>query len=155
MKKFLLFLMAVALLLGFNYKLDNTIFTQKKPNNFYYTNLLAKNLTLSSPVKCTIEENNFHDEMNLNKDNIKDIKNMLSTLNKKNFIAKPKNLPKKSAYRISFTFNKEKLLIDVYNEKYLSIYPWDGDYPMDYLDTSNIPASLNLYYLGKYIFKQY
>lgn len=155
MKKILLILIPVIFLAGLSYKLNNEVFNPKKPNNFYYTNLLAKNLTLSSPSKCTMEENNFHDEINLNKDTIADIKNMLSYLKKKNFIVEPKSLPEKSAYRITFTFNKEKLLIDIYNEKYACIYPWDGKYPMDYIDISDIPASLNLYYLGKYLFKQY
>lgn len=140
---------------AFIYKLNHTILNPKKPNNFYYTNLLAKNLTLSSPAKCTIEETNFHDEINLDKDNIKDIKNMLSSLKKKNFINKPKNMPQKCAYRIIFTFDKDKLLIDVYDEKYLCIYPWDGEYATDYINVNDIPVSLNPYYLGKYLFKQY
>lgn len=138
-----------------NYKLDNTILSYKKPNNFYYTNLLAQNLALSSPKKCIIEESNFHDETDLKEKNISDIKSMLKILKKNNFIDRPKDLPNKTAYKITFTFNKEKLIINVYNEKYLSIYPWDGNYPMDYIDMSKIPISLNLYYLGKYIFKNY
>jgi hypothetical protein len=137
------------------YKFQNTILSHKKPNNFYYTNLLAKNLTLSIPQKCTIEESNFHDKEYLQEKNISDIKSMLKLLKKNNFINRPKDLPGKTAYKITFTFNEEKLIINVYNEKYLSIYPWDGDYPMDYIDMSRVPISLNLYYLGKYIFKNY
>lgn len=135
--------------------MDNSLFTTKKPNNFYYTNLLAKNLTLSSYLKCIIEENNFHKETELKDENITDIKNMLNYLSKTSFIDKPKDLPQKPAYIIYFTFNKEKLVINVYNEKYLSIYPWDGNYPMDYVDITKVPVSLNLYYLGKYIFNEY
>lgn len=127
----------------------------KKPNNFYYTNLLAQNLTLASPKKCIIEECNFHDEEELGEKSISDIKNMLKVLKKNNFMNRPKDLPAKISYKITFTFNKEKLLINVYNEKYLSIYPWDGNYPMDYINMDKVPISLNPYYLGKYIFKNY
>ncbi|ADK14213.1 MULTISPECIES: DUF4883 family protein [Clostridium] len=159
MKKFFMFLSTLLIIIiafsGCSYKLGNYMFSTKKPNNFYYTNLLAKNLTMSSSLKCIIEENNFHNETELKNENISDIKNMLKYLNKTCFINKPKDLPQKAAYIIYFTFNKEKLVINVYNEKYLSIYPWDGNYPVDYIDMSKVPASLNLYYLGKYIFNEY
>ncbi|KAA8670987.1 DUF4883 family protein [Clostridium sp. MT-14] len=159
MKKFFILLSVILIsiftLTSCNYKLNNTFPSRKKPNNFYYTNLLAQNLTTSSPKKCIIEESNFHDQEELGERNISDIKSMLKILKKNNFIDRPKDLPNKTSYKIIFTFNKEKLLINVYNEKYLSIYPWDGNYPMDYIDMNKIPISLNLYYLGKYIFKNY
>lgn len=139
---------------GCNYNLNNINFNfnKNKPNNFYYTNILAKNLTLESSCKCTIIDTNFFKEKELAKDNVDIIRNMLKNLNKNNFISQPKDLPSKPAYKIILEFNKDKLLINVYNEKYLAIYPWDGNYPMDFIDTTGIPLSLNLYNLCKFIF---
>ncbi|MBC2580362.1 DUF4883 family protein [Clostridium sp. DJ247] len=156
MKKVVLFsctlFIITILLVGCNYNLNNISFKKTKPNNFYYTNILAKNFTLETSYKGTILDSNFYKEKELTKENMDIIKAMLKALNKSNFILKPKDLPSKPSYKMVLTFKKDKLVINVYNEKYLTIYPWDGDYPMDYIDMTNIPASLNLYSLSKYIF---
>lgn len=140
------------LFVGCNYNFSNISFKKNKPNNFYYTNILAKNLTLESSIKCVILDTNFYKQKELKKENIDTIKSMLKTLNKDNFVSKPKDLPEKPVYKIFFTFNKEKLIINVYNERYLSVYPWDGNYSMDYIDMNKIPISLNLYSLCKFMF---
>lgn len=147
-----LFIISV-LFVGCNYKFNDISLKKSKPNNFYYTNILAKNLTLNSSVKCSVVDTNFYKEKDLQEENINTIKLMLKSLNKNNFISKPNDIPEKPIYKMFFTFNKEKLVINVYSEKYLSIYPWDGDYSMDYIDMTGIPASLNLYSLCKFVFK--
>lgn len=156
MKKILLFLgtliIITTLFIGCNYNLNSISFNKTKPNNFYYTNILAKNLTLESTCKAIILNTNFYREKELEKESIDSIRNLLKSFNKNNFIPKPKDLPDKPSYKIYLTFSKEKLIINVYNEKYISIYPWDGSYPMDYIDMSSTPVSLNLFSLCKYIF---
>lgn len=156
MKRILFFLsilfIITTLFIGCNHSLNNISFTKTKPNNFYYTNILAKNLTLESKCRAIVLNTNFYSEKELQNENVDTIKSMIKSLNKNNFISKPKDLPEKPDYKIFLTFSKEKLIINIYNEKYLSIYPWDGSYPMDYIDMTNIPASLNIYSLAKYIF---
>jgi hypothetical protein len=90
----------------------------------------------------------------LDADTITDIATMFKSLNGKNFISRPNKLPAKPAYKILLIFKQQKLLVNVYNQQYISVYPWDGEYPMDYIITSKIPISLNLYNLGNYMFKQ-
>ncbi len=145
------FIIAI-LFMGCNYNLGNVMFNKNKPNNFYYTNLLAKNLKLQVSYKCVVLDTNLCKEKNLENDNKLIIKNMIKALSKKNFIEKPKDLPDKPAYKMFFTFNKDKIVVNIYNEKFISIYPWDGEYAMDYLDMSGIPISLNLYDLCKFMF---
>ncbi|WP_318737002.1 DUF4883 family protein [Clostridium sp. JS66] len=145
------FIIAI-LFVGCNYNLSNIMFNKNKPNNFYYTNLLAKDLTLETSYKCVAVDTNLSKEKEIDSENKLLFKNMLKSLNKNNFIAKPKDLPDKPAYKIFFTFNKEKMVISVYNEKFISIYPWDGNYDMDYIDMNGVPLSLNLYSICKFIF---
>lgn len=134
-----------------NYKVDNLSVSKKKPNNFYYTNLLAKNLTLSSSCKAIILDTNFYKEKDLEKEAVDTIKKFTKELNKHNFVDKPSDLPAKPLYKLYFTFDKEKYIINVYNERYLSIYPWDGNYPMDYIDMNSISPSNNISSLCKYL----
>lgn len=133
-------------LIGCTYSIN-----RKKPNNFYYTNLLAKNLTLIPSCTGTAVDTNFYKKQSLAKEDVDTIKKLTKALSKKNFIAEPKDLPKKTAYKIFLEFKGEKYVINVYNEKYLSVYPWDGSYSMDYLDISNIEKGYNTYYLCKYL----
>ena len=139
-------LMISILLIGCNFS-----YNKKKPNNYYYTNLLAKNLTLSTSCKASTVDTNFYKKQALSEDDIDTIKKFTKAVNKKNFISCPKDLPKKPAYKIIVEFKEEKLIINVYNEKYISIYPWDGSYSMDYLNMSNIETGYNLYNLCKYL----
>lgn len=134
-----------------NYSINNFTVTKNKPNNYYYTNSLAKNLTLESNFKVKLLDTNFYKEKELTKDDIDIIKNFAKSLKKSNFIDKPKELPNKPLYKFFLTFNNEKYVINVYNEKYISVYPWDGSYSMDYVDMDGIQTLYNLFGLCKFL----
>lgn len=129
---------------------------KKKPNNFYYTNLLAKNLTLCTNHKITILDTNFYKTKDLCKEDVKTLKNFLKELRKPNFVAKPISLNTKPKYKIFFSFkgdsNENKYVINIYDDKYISTYPWDGNWEMDYINTKTIPQRFNLYSLCKNTF---
>lgn len=130
----------------------NSLLQLKKPFVFYYTDYLSKDLKQSDSFICTILDTNFYKEQTIAQSEKDIIKKFIENLHKDNFIEKPKDLPAKPPYKIYLTINKNKYVMDVYNENYVSIYPWDGNYPMDFIKTSNVPASYNLYLLCKYIF---
>ena len=46
----------------------------------------------------------------------------------------------KPPYRLYFNFKNKSYVVEVYNEKYLSIYPWDGNYPRDYINMDSLPS---------------
>jgi hypothetical protein len=137
------------LFLGCNINLNG-----KKANNFYYTNLLAKGLTLETSYKCSVIDTNYYKEKVLSKEDADTIKKFTKALNKSSFIEIPKDLPKKPMYKIIIIFSKEKYVVNVYNEKFVSVFPWDGSFKMDYIDMNKLPVSCNLYGLCKYIYTQ-
>ncbi|WP_045516751.1 DUF4883 family protein, partial [Clostridium sporogenes] len=47
-----------------------------------------------------------------------------------------------------------KYIINVYNKQYISVYPFDGNFPMDYIDMNNIPEAYNLYNLCNFLFNK-
>jgi hypothetical protein len=134
-----------------SYTINNLTVTKKKPNNFYYTNNLTKNLTLESSIKIKLLDTNFFKEKDLLGDDITTVKKFTEALKKPNFIERPKDLPEKPVYKLFFTFSKEKFVVNVYNERYLSVYPWDGTYSMDYIDMAGIQPLYNIYGLCKYL----
>ncbi|MCM8710352.1 DUF4883 family protein [Clostridium sp. SYSU_GA19001] len=136
-----------------SYTINNFTLTRKKPNNLYYTNNLVKNLTFETTFKVNALDTNFYKEKELSKEDIDTIKNFTKALKKTNFIEKPKELPEKASYKLYFTFNKDKYVINIYNERYISVYPWDGTYSMDYIDMTGIQPLYNLFNLCEYLYK--
>jgi hypothetical protein len=157
MKKCTLLLLTLILTLstlcGCGIKAEDMPITRKKPNNFYYTNLLANSLISNSNIKVTMYELNLHKEKETNADDLDSIVTFFKALSPKNFINKPSDLPQKPKYKIFIAIDNQKHTINVYNEKYITIHPWDGIYSEDYIDISNINARYNIYELCKYFYR--
>ena len=132
----------------------NINFSGKKTNNFYYTNLLAKGLTLETSYKCSVIDTNYYKEKLLSKEDSDTIKKFTGALDKSSFIDKPIDLPQKPMYKLIIVFSKEKYIINVYNEKFISVFPWDGSFKMDYIDMTKIKVSYNLFGLCKYLYPE-
>ncbi|WP_026882794.1 DUF4883 family protein [Clostridium akagii] len=126
-------------------------FQQKKPNNFYYTELLCGDLKLNNDYKILLLDTNFYKKVTLDKAECNLIKNSTLTLRSVDFINKPNDLTMKAPYKLYFIFKNTSYVAEVYNEKYLSIYPWDGDYPRDYINMDSLPVSYNLFQFCKNI----
>lgn len=137
-----------------NYIINDFTITKSKPNNYYYTNNMLKKLTLGFSVKINVLDTNFYKEKELSKDDIDIVKSFGKSLKTSYFIDKPEELPEKPAYKLFITINNDKYVINVYDERYLSVYPWDGTYPMDYIDMKEIQAHYNLFGLCKYLIEQ-
>lgn len=157
-KSYIFFIIVIfsTLLIGCSVKLKNVTInnftvTIKKPNLYYYTNIVSKLLFSNTKLNVKLLDTNFYKEMELSKDDIATIKDFTKALKLYNFIEKPKDLPQKPAYKLFFIFEKEKYIINVYNEKYISVYPWDGIYSMDYIDMTGTQNLYNLYGLSKYL----
>lgn len=156
MKKGSLIFLILVLILGI-FAGGNLYLNKKKPSNYFYTNSIAKNLTLSTNYKVQILDTNYYKTEDLSVENIDILKSFLGELRKPNFIAKPVTNLNKPQYKIFFTFydTGEKYVINVYDEEFISIYPWDGNFPMDYISMKEIPLRYNLFNLGKNAFSNW
>lgn len=153
-KKFILLLLCTFFslsLFGCNSNLKKNLFIKNKPNNFYYTKLLMKDLSLEKPKEIYTLYMNFYKKKDLSKEDLSTFTLFFKSLNNDSFIAKPAKLPIKPTYKLFITFSENKYVINVYDQNFISIYPWDGDYNMDYIDTSKMYKAYNLYGLCKYL----
>lgn len=124
----------------------------KKPNNYYYTNKLMENIKLNKINKCIAFEMNYYKELEIDTDNFNKICTFFNKVNTSNFISPPDNIPSKPKYMIFFTCGNEKFIANIYNEKYISVYPWDGSFEMDFIDISSISNSNNIYELCNFLY---
>ena len=138
-------------LFGCNFNLPSKVFSNKKPNNYYYTNLLMKDLSLENPKELYALYMNFYKKKDFSKEDLSTFGEFFNSLNNDSFIEKPESLPEKPLYKILITFSENKYMINIYNENIISIYPWDGSYSMDYIDTTKMYKAYNLYGLCKYL----
>ena len=110
-----------------------------------------KDMSLESPTELYALYMNFYKKKDFSKEDLTTTSQFFNSLTNASFIAKPANLPAKPLYKIFLTFSENKYVINIYDEKYISIYPWDGDFNMDYIDTSKMYKNYNLYGLCKYL----
>jgi hypothetical protein len=136
---------------GCKYNVYSKVFTKAKPNNYYYTNLLMKDLSLENPKELYALYMNFYKKKDFSKDDLSTFTEFFNSLNNDSFIEKPESLPDKPLYKILLTFSENKYMINVYNENVVSVYPWDGSYKMDYINTTKMYKAYNLYGLCKYL----
>ncbi|WP_243176972.1 DUF4883 family protein [Clostridium estertheticum] len=153
-KKYILLIMCISFslsLFGCKYNFNKSIFTKNKPSNYYYTKLLMNDLSAETPKELYALYMNFYKKKDFSKEDSTIFVNFFNSLTNASFIDKPTNLPAKPLYKIFLTFSKDKYVLNIYSERYISIYPWDGNYKMDYIDTSKMFKAYNLYGLCKYL----
>ncbi|WP_461206495.1 DUF4883 family protein [Clostridium sp. DL1XJH146] len=147
---FIISLLIVSIVLLSYYEIN-----KKKPNNYFYTNSIAKNLKISANTEINFFDMNFYKTVHAEETEIDEINLFFDYLSITDFSLKPIDIPKTPKYKIYFTFKdtKEKYVINIYNSKYISVFPWEGDFEMDYVDMSNVPIRYNLYKMCEYIFE--
>lgn len=139
--------MACIFLSGCNF---TTLFSSgNKPTPTYYTNNLISTINKNDTPITTLTSMNFYKTAQLEDDQIFTIYQFINTLSVDNFIVDgtPENISTDNpVFKIILEFDDSgKYIINVYNSEIASIHPWDGKYPMDYIDMSSLPPALNLY----------
>ncbi|SQB34504.1 putative lipoprotein [Clostridium cochlearium] len=135
-----------------NFSIESLKSNKKDMELNYYTNKLVENINSEPDYQCVIVDTNFYREEYLQKENLSIVKNFLNSINKNSYVLyNKKTIPQKPLYKIFLIFSNEKFVINVYNENYVSIHSWDGYHRMDYIDTSSIPYSYNLYNLCNFL----
>lgn len=125
----------------------------KKPSNSYYSEQIVNKFNSVGIDNVSAFEINYSKEISVNESDNQIINKFLTALDKNSYIKQPSDLPEKAAYKLFITFkNGEKYVIDIFNDKYVAVYPWDGNYPPDYIDMTNVYTLYNLNGLCKYLF---
>lgn len=132
---------------------DN-ILNKEKPNFNYYTYELS-NLISDNSYEIHVLDRNIYRNISVNKEDISILNDLLKSIRDTNFLTeKPEDLPSKSIYTLFITTDKEKMVLDVYGDNLISIYPWDGKYEKDYLSLEGIPNAFKMEQFCEYVFEK-
>lgn len=153
MKKFIYIFIPIFIIFSMCLCSCNINFKKGKPTPYYYTNSLIKAMNKDKNYSCYVIDTNYYKKIEVTGENLSIIKGFISSLKNDNFIKDP-NIKKDPPYKIYFKFKKEEYIVNVYDDKYISLYPYDGVYPMDYLDSSNIYKYYNLYSLMNFLYSR-
>ncbi|GKX66848.1 DUF4883 family protein [Inconstantimicrobium mannanitabidum] len=130
---------------------------EKKPSNSYYCDELS-NLINSNSYNLKILDLNMYKQKEISNEEKKVLIDFFKHMDKKkNIITNTGNdiSNEKIQYKMFIEANSQKYVINIYNDKYCAVHPWDGEFVEDYIDSDGIPRNYNLYGFCKYIFREY
>ena len=118
------------------------IFNREKPNSNYYTYELS-NLISDNSFEIHILDRNVYRNISVTNEDLSILDDLLKNIK-----------DSKPIYTLFITTEKEKMILDVYGDDLISIYPWDGKYEKDYLSLKDIPNAFKMEQFCEYIFEK-
>lgn len=148
--KLLILIITVTLIISTGCTNIKLSLNKEKSQINYYSQELISNINKTEPTRISVFYREFFKEFDFPETESKDIISFLNTLDESYFIEKPSDLPESYKYKVYIEFVDKKYAINIFNEKYISIYSWDGKYEVDYVNITEVPTSYNLYGICKY-----
>lgn len=131
-----------------------------KPSSSFYTNNLIKTINSSVNNSYNLTISIFYSKLGKNKtipkEYMENINLFFNSLKTEYFLDySTSNIDTKNPeYRLTVYLNEKSIfVIDILNDKYITIYPWDGSYEPDLIDISNLHTRINLFNIVDYIIK--
>lgn len=124
---------------------------EQKPHKAYYTEKLYE-IVRTEDFEFTILDTNLYKDATVSKNDKSVLKNTIKSLSVENFIDRPNGLPEKPKYKLFINKDSIKYVIDVYDNNIISLYPWDGNFPEDYIYLKDVPDAYKLESFCKYIY---
>ena len=126
----------------------------EKPSINYYTSNLS-DLVSDCDYEIQILDTNVYRTMEVDKEDVRILPDLINSLKPDNFLSQqPEGLPNKSIYKLFITSGNNKMVLDVYGDDIIAIYPWDGDFEKDYLSLKGVPNSFKMEQFCKYVFEK-
>ncbi|MBB6713762.1 DUF4883 family protein [Clostridium gasigenes] len=123
-----------------------------KPNTHFYTGEIYSKLSKDEPYTLKIFDMNVYKYFNVNTREHSIVLEFIENLKDPNFnIEIDSKLEPR--YKLIIEFEDSKYVINAYNEKELSVYPWDGTFPKDTISMENVPDYYNIYKFCEFITK--
>ncbi|MBS5936820.1 DUF4883 family protein [Clostridium sp.] len=123
-----------------------------KPKVNYYTEEIKELISKNQEYKIKVFDMNIYKYYDVDKSEYDIIPEFIDTLNDEDYEAE---IEKDSTpdYKLIIEFSDNKYVINAYNDKLLSIYPWDGVYKEDTISMEGVSDYYNLYNFCEYIKK--
>ena len=119
-----------------------------KPNLYYYSNEVYENLKKDYKYSIRVFDYNFYKYYDVSENDSDIMLSFLQSLTNNNYIEEAPTDITEPLYKIIITFDNSKkstFAVDVYNNNFVSLYPWDGSLEKDNITMDGVPRYDNLY----------
>lgn len=151
--KIIIPLFLVILLTGCNTSNIQYINFSTKPNNYYYTNEIYQKVINNEKYTLQVFDENLYKYYDVAPEDYNLLKEFIDSLNKESFGEKI-DTKVDPPYKLIIQFDNIKYIINAYNEKDITVYPWDGVFEEDRLTMEGIPDYYNIYKYCEYIVRK-
>lgn len=155
MKKLLSFILVII----FTYLFTSCTFNESqyirpssKPKADYYTSEIKDKVDKNEEYTIKIFDLNLYKYYEVDKKEHSIIQEFIDSVKKDNYNAELQD-GLIADYKIIIEFSNSKYVINAFNDKLISIHPWDGVYKEDIISMDDIPDYYNLYKYCEYIKK--
>ncbi|MFU7515020.1 DUF4883 family protein [Clostridium sp. HCS.1] len=155
MKKLLSFILVII----FTYLFTSCTFNESqyirpssKPKADYYTSEIKDKVDKNEEYTIKIFDVNLYKYYEVDKKEHSIIPEFIDSVKKDNYNAQLQD-GLIADYKIIIEFSNSKYVINAFNDKLISIHPWDGVYKEDIISMDDIPDYYNLYKYCEYIKK--
>ncbi|SHI89728.1 DOmain of unknown function [Clostridium cavendishii DSM 21758] len=124
---------------------------ENKPHKGYYTELLYKAVK-DNNYDFTMLDTNLYKNVIVKDEDKYILKSTIKSLTTNNFIDKPTDLKEKPMYKLFINQNSKKYVINIYSNNIISVFPWDGNFPEDFVDLKTVPDAYKLEQFCKYVY---
>lgn len=151
--KLTLFLIIICLLPGCALtKNPEYISLKTKPNTHFYTGEIYSKLSKDEAYTLKVFDMNVYKYFDVDTEVHSILLEFIENLKEPSFnIEIDQTLT--PSYKLVIEFEDSKYIINAYNDKQISVYPWDGTFNEDTISMEGIPDYYNIYKFCEYITK--
>ena len=123
---------------------------KSKPNDYYYSSLIYKNLKNNKDFTLKVIDRAFYKYYPVDETDKDILLNFFESLNNKNYLSELETTDS-AKYELCIEFSNEKYIINVYDSSSVTLYPWDGNFSEDKISMEGVSTYNNLYSFCSYI----
>ena len=123
---------------------------KSKPNDYYYSSLIYKNLKNDEPFTLKVFDTDFYKYYTVDEEDKDILLSFFESLNNDNYLAELET-SETAKYELCIEFSKEKYVINIYDNSSVTLYPWDGNFSEDKITMEGVSTYNNLYSFCSYV----
>ncbi|ATD55468.1 DUF4883 family protein [Clostridium chauvoei] len=150
--KLIIILLFICILPGCSLAGPEYINAKNKPTPYFYTEEIYTKLVNKESYTLKIFDLNVYKYYDVNPEEHSILLEFIESLKESSYdTTLEENI--KPRYKLIIEFENAKYVINAFNDKQISVYPWDGIYKEDIITMEDVPAYYNLYKFCEYIEK--
>ena len=149
--KFIILILLISLLPSCTFNDPKYLNLKEKPNIYYYSNEVYKNLKKDKKFTLKVFDVNYYQEYIVSPEDYDILLSFLESLNMDNYNNDIDISEKTIAYKLIVEFEDSKYLFNAYDNNTVTLFPWDGNLEEDMITMTDVSEHNNIYSFCLYV----